>query len=59
MPNEQTSPEVKSYAGFILGMTKPKLAAYAASQEGYSAIRSIAASALTQAPPRKKFLGLF
>lgn len=52
MATETTSARVGSLASRIMRMTNEELAAYAATEEGAKAIRSVAASATTQAPPK-------
>lgn len=54
---EFTSAEVAGNAARIMKMTDSQLVAYAV--HSAPEIRSVAASALTQARPRKKFLGIF
>lgn len=55
--NEKTSPKVASMASQVAKMNDNEIVKLAV--ENPKAIRSIAASAWTQAPDRKKFLGLF
>lgn len=54
---EQTGQAVAKIAARVLGLSDEAIANLAKTDPG--AIRSLAASALTQAPARKKFLGLF
>lgn len=57
--NEQTGDVAKAAAAKILPMTSEQLVTFVCTINGREAIKAVAASALTQAPPRKKFLGIF
>jgi len=57
--NEKTTSKVASFAAHILAMSSEQLITYAQTIKGREAIKAVAASALNQAPPRKKFLRIF
>ena len=57
--NEQTSDRVKAIAAKLNPMDHVTFVKHVASKAGFQEAKACIASALTQAPPRKKFLGLF